>query len=176
MPRAELRHDVNDVDWLLHPPYWFIHALPWPGGQLAEGAIAFAPTMIPRDGLSYDAQQILGCADLIARRRHERVVFFSDITRLLARGCTSWGQLGVDWEQGLQELADRDFPALHLAITQRAYVLICTPASRMFTLGTDVGLIAMEGDERKLVRRSFAKRLDADWPPFMRAVIDAASR
>src|SRR5258708_1090302 len=122
MPRAELRHDVNDLDWLLHPPYWFIHALPWPGGQLAEGAVAYARIMSPRKGLEDDAQQILGWDELIARRRHEHVVFFSDISRLLARGGTSWGHLGVDWEHGLQELADGHFPALSLTITQRAYV------------------------------------------------------
>lgn len=78
--------------------------------------------------MPWDAQQILGCADIIADRRHERVVLFSDITRLLASAGTSWGQLRVDWEHGLRELGQGGFPALLLTITGRAYELICNPA------------------------------------------------
>jgi hypothetical protein len=170
----ELQEDVDEVD-LLHPPYWFVHALPWPGGQLGEGAIAYAPIMIPRDRLSRDAQQILGCADLIAERGHQRVVFFSDVTRLLTRGGTSWSQLGIDWQHGLGELADGHYPALYLTITERAYALICGPATNLLSVSADGSINAVVGDERPLVRSSLAQRLETDWPSFMQDVADATA-
>lgn len=49
------------------PGYWLVAGLEWPGsGGLAEVAFAVAPEMIPRDGLSRDAYQLLGCSDLYA--------------------------------------------------------------------------------------------------------------
>jgi hypothetical protein len=60
--------------------------------------------MIPREALSSDAIQVLGCADLYARQHRSRVVFFSDLTRMFSTAGTSWAQLGVDWKSALQEL------------------------------------------------------------------------
>ncbi|MGB6455226.1 MAG: hypothetical protein WBH47_12155 [Streptosporangiaceae bacterium] len=48
-------------------------------------AIAIAPGRIPRDALSHDARQVLGCADLYRRTHGQRVLFFSDLTRMEAR-------------------------------------------------------------------------------------------
>jgi hypothetical protein len=169
----QLPADSGDAGPLLHPPYWFVHALPWPGGHLAEGAIAYAPIMIPREGLTRDAQQILACADLIAERRHARIVLFSDITRILARASTSWQQLGVDWEHGLHELDNGHFPALYLTISERAYAFVSSPTDRLFMPSADRGLNAAGADERNLVRESLAQRLGADWPLFMKSVISA---
>jgi hypothetical protein len=171
MPNAgELNETADDLDWLLHPPYWFVHGLPWPGGDLAEGAIAYAPIMIPRGGLSRDAYQILASADLIADRRHERVILFSDITRFLARGGTSWSQLGVDWQHDQLDMADGRFPALYLTISLQAYALICSPAV-LSSPGSDLCHAAAKEDELNIVRRSLVRRLEIDWPQFMSGVV-----
>ena len=123
--------------------------------------------------MPWDAQQILGCADIIADRRHERVVLFSDITRLLASAGTSWGQLRVDWEHGLRELGQGGFPALLLTITGRAYELICNPALHVLPVDSLDSTEPAEEDRRELVRAAFTRQLETDWPPFMQGVIDA---
>jgi hypothetical protein len=159
---------------LTHPPYWLVFALPWPGGDLAEGAIAVAPSMIPRDGLSGDAWQILANADVYAKARKSRVIFFSDLTRALARGGTSWAALGIDWEHGLREIEDGRFPALILTVTERAYAFICIPAVSVHLCGVTDDTAETGGYERDLVRDAITRQLTADWPQFMRRVIDAA--
>lgn len=51
------------------PGHWLVAGLDWPGGGgLAEAAFAVAPELIPCDKLSNDAYQVLGCADLYARK------------------------------------------------------------------------------------------------------------
>ncbi len=83
--------DTRADDELLHPSYWLVHGLRWQGDRdVAEAAVAIAPGMIARESLSRDAFQILGCADLYARKHRERVVFFSDLTRMLTAAGTSW--------------------------------------------------------------------------------------
>ena len=102
--QADVRRADAAVD-LLYPSYWLVSGLEWQGdGELAEAAMAVAPGMIPRDALSHDARQVLGCADLYSRKHGQRVVFFSDLTRMFAEAGTSWSQLGVDWERALREL------------------------------------------------------------------------
>ena len=172
MPTAEdLPDTTDDLNQLLHPPYWFVHALPWPGGHIAEAAIAYAPITIPREGLSRDAQQILACADLTASRRRDRVIFVSDLTHLLAQGGASWNQLGIDWENGLQELADRGIPALYLTITEKAYAVICLPASQVLDTGAYVSRLGHDEGERSLVRRALAQQLENDWPSFAHLIV-----
>ena len=41
--------DVAADDELLHPAYWLVLALSWPGGNAAEALLAVAPGMIPRE-------------------------------------------------------------------------------------------------------------------------------
>src|SRR5262249_15016978 len=57
-------------------------------GDLAETAVALAPPIIPRDALCHDAYQVLGCADLYARKHAQRVVFFSDLTSMFTTAGT----------------------------------------------------------------------------------------
>lgn len=144
---------------LLNPASWLVHGLEWPGGEMAEAALAVAPAVIPRDGLSYSAQQILGSADVFASKRGARVIFFTDLTRLLTRAGESWANLGVDWEAGLRELGSGQFPAIYLTISERAYLTMCGPSA--------------SADELELVRHAFAAQLEADWPPFIQAAFRA---
>jgi hypothetical protein len=164
--------DARAADELMHPSYWLVHGLPWQGdGDLAEAAAAIAPGMIARESLSRDAFQILGCADLYARKHRSRVVFFSDLTRMFTAAGTSWAQLGVDWESALQELQDGPFPGLLLTISERAHVIICNPATRLLLAGPGGEEEATDA-ERQLVRQAIASRLTADWPPYMQQMID----
>jgi hypothetical protein len=164
--------DVSVADELLHPSYWLVHGLPWKGDVvMTEAAIAIAPGVIPRDALSRDASQILGCADLYATKRRRSVVFFSDLTRMFTTAGTSWAQLGTDWESALQELKDGPFPALLLTITQRAHIFICNPATRLAFAGPD-GEQESAGAERELVRQAIASQLTAGWPPYLQQLIN----
>jgi hypothetical protein len=136
----------NADDELLHPAYWLVHSVDWPGGDLVEAAVAFAPSIIPRDALSWSAFQILGCADLYARKRSVRVIFFSDLTRMFADAGHSWAQLGVNWEAALRELEDGPFPAMFLTISERAYNFISSPALHMLVIGAKGVQEATEGE------------------------------
>lgn len=168
------RPGTDGTGELTRPPYWLVSALPWPGGDLAEGAIAVAPPVIPREGLPGHAWQILASADVYAKARRSRVIFFSDLTRALTRDGTSWAALGIDWEHGLRDIEDGRLPALILTVTERACAFICNPAVSV-RLYSATGDTAETGDyERDLVRDAITRQLAADWPPFMRRVIGAA--
>jgi hypothetical protein len=164
--------DTRALVELLHPAYWLVRGLPWEGdGVMAEAAIAIAPGVIPREALSRDAFQILGCADLYASKNGSRVVFFSDLTRMFTTAGTSWAQLGIDWDGALEELKDGPFPALLLTISQRAHIFICNPATHLIFAGPD-GEQESADAERELVRQAIASTLTADWPPYLQRLID----
>jgi hypothetical protein len=167
------RDDTRANDELLHPAYWLVHGLEWQGNSdLAEAALAIAPGMIPRDTLSHDAFQILGCADLYARKHGARVIFFSDLTRMFTTAGTSWAQLGVDWGSGLRELEDGTFPKLFLTISDRAHLFICDPAINLLIAEPEDAQETAEA-ERRLVRQAITGKLAADWPPYMQQIINA---
>ena len=167
------RDGTRAADELLHPVYWLVHGLPWQGGGgMAEAAVAIAPGMIPRQTLSRDVFQILGCADLYARKHGTRVAFFSDLTRMFITAGISWAQLGVDWESALQELNDGPFPRLFLTISERAHLFICDPAKDT-VLTVPGGVQESAEAERRLVRQAITGKLAADWPPYMQQIINA---
>ena len=172
-----MQEDVRRVDAaveLLCPSYWLVSGLEWQGGGgLAEAAVAIAPGMIPRDALSHDARQVLGCADLYSRKHGQRVIFFSDLTRMFTEAGTSWSQLGVDWDRALRELSTGEFPIILLTMSERAHILICSPAIRPLTGTPDGGTGEAAGDDRELVRQAIARQLVADWPPYMQGIVDA---
>jgi hypothetical protein len=171
---ADVRSADAAVD-LLSPSYWLVSGLEWQGdGESAEAAMAVAPGMIPRDALSHDARQVLGCADLYSRKHGQRVVFFSDLTGMFAEAGTSWSQLDVDWERALRELSTGEFTVMLLTISQRAYISICNPAIPAVAITPDGGTDEAADDDRELVRQAFARQLGADWPLYMQGIVDAA--
>lgn len=160
---------LSGAERLLAPAYWLVAGLEWSGGPgLGEAAWAIAPDLVPRDALSSDAYQVLGCAHLYAGKHSARVVFFSDLTRMLATAGTSWASLGVDWQAALSELQNGPYPAMFLTVTERAHLLICDPTS--WTTGC-----AQEParPERELVRQSVADELAADWSGYMGRIIES---
>ncbi len=169
------RADAAAPEELLNPAYWLVFGLEWPGagdGGMAEAALAVAPGMIPRELVSRDSYQVLGCADLYARKHAERVIFFSDLTRMFTAAGTSWAELGVDWENALQELQTGSFPALFLTISGRAYLFICNPATQLLVIGPAAAEDSADA-ERELVRQAITRQLTADWRPYMQGIIDA---
>jgi hypothetical protein len=160
---AEMLRDGTADGELLYPAYWLVFALPWPGGNVAEGVLAVAPGMISRDVVSKDASQILAVADQYASGRGKTVVFFSELTRGLTRAGVTWADYGIDWERALTDL--ERCPGLYMAVSERTYMVICRAAARTTQ--------AAEGD-RDLVRAALAEKLGGDWPPYMRSVIDAS--
>lgn len=156
---------------LLYPEYWLVSALEWQGdGPAAEAAVAVAPGLIPRDAVGKDANQVLGCADLYAQKHGRRVIFLSDLTRMLAEAGTSWVQLRVDWESALRELQQGQFPAMYLAVSELAYLIICDPTGGAVPMSAAAGESV---DERELVRRAIAGRLASDWSKYMRSAAAA---
>lgn len=165
--------DASATGELLHPAYWLVHGLPWQGhSDMAEAALATAPPIIPRETLSRDTVQVLGCADLYARKHGSRVVFFSDLTRMFTTAGTSWTQLGVDCESALQELENGPFPQLFLTVSERAHLFIRNPAINLTIIGPNGTEEATEA-ERGLVRQAIASKLAADWPPYLQQLIDS---
>ncbi len=160
MEPRQLRDD--DVQELLRPAYWLVFAIEWPtGSHVSEGALAIAPPTIPRDSASSSTQQVLGCADLYARRHATNVVFFSDLTRIFATAGTSWASLGVDWQAALRELEEGPHPSMHLTITERAHLLVSEP-------GQSPGQLDYE---RELLRHAISGRLAEDWPTYIDSLI-----
>ena len=158
--QADLRK--AETDELLRPAYWLAWGLDWPGNaDVAETVIAFAPGLILRDGLSYSTQQILGGADLFAQKRASRVVFFSDLTRLLSRSGETWENLRVDWEAALRELEDGPFPGVFLSVSERAYMTLCDPVP-----GSMV-------EDRRQIRQAITRQLETDWPSWMQEQLHA---
>ena len=158
---------------LLDPEYWLIFGLEWTGGpDMAEAAYAVAPGVIPRHMLGEDACQILECADLYVGKRGGRAIFFSDLTRMFASAGKSWPDLGVDWEAALADLQSGSFPALYLTISQRAHLSICDAATRLIMYGPSGREEATEA-ERDLARQVLARQLAADWPGYVRSLIEA---
>jgi hypothetical protein len=126
---------------LLDPAYWLVFGTEWHGdGLVAEAAAAVAPEAIPRDAITGDAFQVLGCADLFARRHCVRVVFFSELTRMFAAAGRSWADLGVDWQSALRELSAGRFPAIYLRVSRKSYDLICDPLGKPEAAGPSAEL------------------------------------
>jgi hypothetical protein len=148
---------------LLRPSCW----LAWgsgagqPTGDMPGEAAVVAPGLIPRGELCSSARQILDGAALYARQRAVRLVFFSDMTRLLTSGGQSWADLGVDWEAGLRELEGGDFARIFLAVSERAYLTMCDPVPGSLT-----------GDRRQL-RQVMTRQIEADWARWIQGAIDA---
>ena len=160
-------------DELLNPEYWLVSAHEWQGdAPAAEATVAVAAGLIPRGTVSMDAYQVLGCADLYARKHGLRVVFFSDLTRMFNEAGTSWRQLGVDWEGALRELQDGQFPAMFLTISAPAYLVICDPTGRAVPMAA--GTEERTDDERELLRRAIAPRLARDWPAYTQSAAAVA--
>jgi hypothetical protein len=162
------------VRGLARPSYWLVWGLEWPGDcDAAEAVAATAPDMIPRDALGADAYEVLGCADLYACKHGHRVVFFSDLTAMFAGASTSWSEIGVDWVNALLELCNSLFPLMFLTISKRAYSVICNP-SRSTTAAVSAERTPV-ADERELARQVVARQLAADWPPYVRSLVEARS-
>jgi hypothetical protein len=170
MPLNALPDEIGFSGRLADPGYWLVAGLDWPPGRgPAKAALAVAPELIPREAVSQDTYQVLGCADLYAARRATRVVFLSDLTRMFARVGQSWASLHIDWRTARDELHDGSAPALSLTITQRAHMLICEPPSdpdddRWHDQHELVHY------ERELIRHVIADKLAADWPAYLTSI------
>jgi hypothetical protein len=164
-----LQFVLSGAERLLVPAYWLVAGLEWPGGPgPSEAAWAIAPDLVPRDALSNDAYQVLGCAHLFAGKQPARVVFFSDLTRMFGTAGTSWAGLGVDWQAALVELQNGPYPAMFLTVTERAHLLICDPTSWSTVCAQEPSR-----PERELVRQAVADKLTADWSGYMGRIIES---
>jgi len=154
--------DATRSGELLRPSCW----LAWgsgadqsPGAGPVESAVV-APGLIPRGELSGSTRHILDGADLYARQRTVRLVYFSDLTRLLTADGESWTGLGVDWQTGLRELEVGDFARIFVSVSERAYLTLCDPVPGSLV------------EDRRLLRQVMTRQIEAGWTQWMQGAID----
>ncbi|HUC58535.1 MAG TPA: hypothetical protein VMA95_14120 [Streptosporangiaceae bacterium] len=170
MPLDQLTDTAGLYGQLAEPAYWLVAGLEWRrASSPAEAALAVAPDLIPRDAVTRDTYQLLACADLYATTRAARVVFLSDLNRLLNEAGRSWASLGLSSHVALGELQDGPYPALVLTITERAHMLISDPAASD-RWHSEHELVYYE---RELVRHAITDKLAADWSAYMTSIIRA---
>jgi len=158
--------DAQAAAGLLKPAYWLVFGIEWHGdGAVAEAAAAVGPAVVPRDAVSGDTYQVLGCADLFARRHGLRVIFFSELTRMFAAAGRSLADLGVDWQSALRELSAGRFPAIYLSVSRRSYDLICDPSPRP-------GATELSAELERL-RRLTADEIAERWPEYAKRLVAA---
>jgi hypothetical protein len=161
---------TNEV---LHPRYWLLFGLPWPGGPgPAEASVAFAPPTIPRDDLGGDARDILAVADAYAEGVPSKVVFFSDLTLWLDGHGSDWPGRGTDWEEGKDELLNSPIPALYVTLTQVGHSVLCDASRQGMTLHYPDRTERITPTQRQEFRSALEERLLADWPDYIRRLID----
>ncbi|MEU7597312.1 hypothetical protein AB0B79_30410 [Streptomyces sp. NPDC039022] len=166
---------------LVRPRYWFMFALPWPTAgpdvDMAEAAYVIAPSTVSEQQLGRlpsDAEDLLGFTEVYAREHPgQRVVWLSDVTRWLdgVKG-NSWSALGVDWEAALAELPAQPLLGMFMTISRRAHMHMVNAAERseMHYTGGHPSEVLTD-DERHAVHNAFVRKLDADWPPYIRSMV-----
>jgi hypothetical protein len=155
------------VAGLLEPTYWLVFGTEWQGdGLLAEAAAAVAPEVIARDAIAGDTYQVLGCADLFARKLGVRVVFFSELTRMFSAAGRSWADLGVDWQSALRELSAGQFLAIYLSVSRKSYDLVCDPSAWPEAAGSST--------ELEHLRLTTTDVIAARWSAYVKGLAAAA--
>lgn len=157
------------TDQLLHPSYWLLFGLEWPGGEdPAEAAVVFAPPSIPRHQLGRDARDILAVADAYVNAIPGKVVFLSDLTRWLDHHGDTWFSRGTDWETGKDELLDLHIPAVWIALTRLGHIILCDASRDDVTLHYPDHTEQITPTQRQACRASIENGLADDWPDYFR--------
>ncbi|MEU6256718.1 hypothetical protein [Streptomyces sp. NPDC047043] len=180
LPEGDIELDTDVERFLAHPRYWLMFALPWPAAEpnadMAEAAYAIAPPTVSgrqRDRLLSDAVDLLGFTEVYAREHPDlRVVWLTDVTRWLEweKG-SSWSDLGVDWENALTELTAQPLLGMYMTISHRAYLHLGNTARRFEVQYTDGRSELLADDERRAVHEAFTRKLEADWPAYIRGMV-----
>ena len=187
MSATMAREDVpvmQPATWMIRPPWFLVTGLAWPddsdGAEMAEAALAIAPDVtqtvrpIGPDGEPIppgrDLALMLHAGSLCAVALGKRVLFVSDITRWLADTGRTWEHIGVDFATAQNEL-ERQPPALILAVSRRAYTILCSASRDLIVHYTAGGVAELATDEREKVRAALEARLDADWPAYITTVL-----
>ncbi|MBV7246433.1 hypothetical protein [Streptomyces sp. MW-W600-10] len=172
--------DTEIERFLTHPRYWLMYALPWPAtdpnADMAEAAHVIAPPTVPagqRDRLPPDVADLLGFVGVYASEHpDQRVIWFTDVTRWLEwEKDSSWSALGVDWEHALAQLTRPPFLGLYMTVNRRAYHHLINTAERFRVTYTDGHSEVLTGEERQAVHEAFERKLDADWPAYIRDML-----
>ena len=175
---------MQPAAWMTCPPWFLVTGLPWPedddGAEMAEAALAIAPDVtravrpVGPDGepipLGRDLALMLDAGSQCASALAKRVLFVSDITGWLADTGRTWEHIGVDFATAQNEL-ERQSPALILAVSRRAYTILCSASRDLIVHYTSGGVAALATDEREKVRAALDARLDADWPAYITTVL-----
>ena len=160
------------IESLIHPTYWLLFGLPWPGGSdPAEAAIAVAPSIIPRTGLGGDARDMLRVADAYADCTAVQAVFLSDLTRWLDRHGSTWFSRGTDWEVGKDELVSGGALALYFVLSQVGHLILCDASRHGATLHYSERTEQVTPTQRQHLRSALEQRLLVDWPDYVHGLL-----
>jgi hypothetical protein len=106
------------------------------------------------------------------------VIFFFELTRVLAQAGTSWSQFGVDRQSAIRQLHVGSFPAMFLTISERMYLHICDASDRGLMITGGESPDAAD-NECELDRGAITSHLDSDWPAYLQKLttgVASASR
>jgi hypothetical protein len=163
-------------DSVIHPPYWFMFALNWPPGEagMAEAAYAIAPECTSQKGLPENVKDVLAVTFLYVKEHPaQRVVWFTDITRWLGARNQDWFSLGIDWEDALLSIPELPILGLYVTVSVRAYWHLTDAAERYRIHFNDGTSETLTPEERQAVHGAFERQLDADWPPYIRTMLES---
>lgn len=178
---------MQPAPWLTEPAWFLVTGLSWPEDQahadLAEAAFAIAPevTQVARpvgaDGnpvpLGRDLALMLDAGSRCAAALGKRVVFLAEVTQWLTGIGLSWERTGADFAAAQDELEHQAL-GLFLAVSRRAYSILCSTATSLTIYSTAGGKSEVTPEEREEVRASFEAALNADWPPYVTKALAGA--
>jgi hypothetical protein len=178
---------MQPATWMTDPSWFLVTGLPWPDDQadaeVVEAAFAIAPYVtqavrpVGPDGepvpLGRDLALMLDVGSRCAAALGKRVIFLSDITLWLTDIGMSWERIGVHFPTAQAELG-RQGIGMYLAVSQRAYAILCSAASTLAIYCTSGGKTEVRPEDRELVRAKFEAALDADWPGYITQALASA--
>lgn len=157
---------------LTHPRMWLMCGMEWPEdeslGPLREAAFAVAPTIVPAELVPEDVGVVYRLAWQHSVGHSARLVFFSDLTRDLAREGLKWWDVGVEsWVETQETMRAMTVPGLIMTISYRAHAYLCDASWNGITWHYTDGTTEHDPTEKDRVRAAFEKQLDQDWPPYI---------
>lgn len=164
----------------LKPPSWLVFGLPWAQdgrSGMSECAVAIAPALVPRSLLGRGARITLDFAHALACELNNgpgKTVFLSDVTHFVAGQGKTWADIGIDYEEVMDELTAAPVPQLFLTLSQKAHAILCDASiegTRLYY--PDGSTEHVTTKVRRDVHDAMTVTLERDWPRYMRGLMDS---
>lgn len=167
------------LDDFLDPRYPYF-LLVWTGewmnaeANIAECAMMTAPTVIRPGTLGPDALKVVAFAENVAVRTGQRLLFFSELTRLLTAAHDSWAARGVDWQAALADL-ENSAPLVHLALDRWSWHIASSPALTMIAADPGGSVELRMADEHQALRQRLLPVVSSGWATYIDGLLRPAA-